>query len=186
MDNILELTVAGTVVIFWFQLFRFTDAIISRRMVDATKTVNLSNGQTVLLQYSIRHGHEQIDLVDVPEVVKPETDPTDSPLPPAYNANPLLNDKRNAMLIVSLSKKDANFDKFATDILGVRDIDKMGHETWGRALDYMAAYHGVIKGKPGKLSTCGTDGTSPGTLDALQHSIRIHQPPAPDGQGVIH
>lgn len=109
-----------------------------------------------------------------------EDDPNDSPLPPAYNVNPLEIAKSHAALILRVSRRVAKYDKLAVEILGSRDIKGLGHSTWGKAIDYMVEYFGVIKGQPGKLSRCGTDGVAPATLDALQHAIRTHQlPPAP-------
>lgn len=181
MNDVFVVGVAGIFAIVWVQLIRFSEAVLAKFIIGSIKTTELSSGQMIRFEYSIFKGVQDILLDDPLPEKKAMSVPSDkSPLPAAYNKNPLFDAKRNAFLIISLSRREANYDKLATKILGVSKIDGMGHEVWKKAIQYMVDYHGIIKGQPGKSGKCGTDGLAPATLDTLQHAIRVHQiPPAP-------
>ncbi len=178
-QQMVETIFVGVTVITLMQFYRLSNTWIAERSIKAVKIIEVkSTGQMFRMTSSIFNGIqvEEIKLDDT----EYEDGPNDSPLPSAYNSNPLEIAKSHAALILRISRRESGYNRLATEILGSRDIKGLGHSTWGKALDYMVEYHGVIKGQPGKLSKCGTDGVVPSTLDILQHAIRTHRlPPTP-------
>lgn len=181
-QQMVETIFVGVTVITLMQFYRLSNTWIAERSIKAVKIIEVkSTGQMFRMTSSIFSGVqvEEIELADIE--YKDNGNPDDTPLPAAYITNPLLDAKRNALLIIHLSKRAEDFDRLATKILGVSKIDGMGHETWKKAIQYMVDYHGIIKGQPGKSGKCGTDGLAPTTLDTLQHAIRVHRiPPTPE------